>query len=290
VAFAPDGGELASASEDGRAVLWDVTDRTRPVRLGRPLTGHTGWLSSVAFAPDGHTVATASSDKTVILQAVAPPPPRGTRPGGPSERVTDLASAALTKEQLESVLAACQNLEAVPGTGNCRETLDKTVASASSATSSPSGEEFAQGMSCTPEAPGCLDVGVTEDGEVFLRIRDQRLDSPGCGENVALCDKGIIVPEEFGTRMIAPDTEPTSTSPTGTGPEPTPTPSEPVETPTPTPTSETTPAPTPTPSEPVETPTPTPTSETTPESAPSRGEPAETDNPMPPTAPEPSGP
>jgi WD40 repeat protein len=48
-------------------ILWDLTDRTRPTRLGQPLTGHTRLVDSVAFAPDGRTLATASADTTVIL-------------------------------------------------------------------------------------------------------------------------------------------------------------------------------------------------------------------------------
>jgi WD40 repeat protein len=48
-------------------LLWDVTDPTRPRRLGDPLTGHTNGVTAVAFAPDGHTLATASDDQTVLM-------------------------------------------------------------------------------------------------------------------------------------------------------------------------------------------------------------------------------
>src|SRR5207342_1492085 len=67
VAFAPDGHTLATASNDQTVLLWDVTDPTRPRRLGDPLPGHTVAVSAVAFAPDGHTLATASNDQTVLL-------------------------------------------------------------------------------------------------------------------------------------------------------------------------------------------------------------------------------
>jgi WD40 repeat protein len=67
VAFAPDGHTLATASADRTVLLWDLTTREQPRRLGPPLTGHTSSVVSVAFAPDGHTLATASYDRTVLL-------------------------------------------------------------------------------------------------------------------------------------------------------------------------------------------------------------------------------
>ena len=63
----PDGHTLATASVDQTVLLWDLTDLTRPRRLGDPLTGHTDGVNGVAFAPDGHTLATASGDQTVLL-------------------------------------------------------------------------------------------------------------------------------------------------------------------------------------------------------------------------------
>jgi WD40 repeat protein len=48
-------------------LLLDLTDLTRPRRLGDPLTGHTDDVYVVAFARDGHTLATASGDQTVLL-------------------------------------------------------------------------------------------------------------------------------------------------------------------------------------------------------------------------------
>jgi WD40 repeat protein len=71
VAFAPDGHTLATGSFDRTVILWDVSDRAHPRRLGQPLTGHSGTVFSVAFAPDGHTLATGSADRTVILWDVS---------------------------------------------------------------------------------------------------------------------------------------------------------------------------------------------------------------------------
>ncbi len=64
VAFSPDGSTLASASQDGTIILWDVKTRRR---LGTPLAGHTDAVWGVAFSPDGGTLASASQDGTVIL-------------------------------------------------------------------------------------------------------------------------------------------------------------------------------------------------------------------------------
>ncbi len=89
VAVSPDGDTLATGSDDGTVILWDVTDRTRPHRRGT-LTGHKDSLGhkdsvwSVAFTPDGDILVTGSDDGTVILWDVtdrANPRPRGTLTG-----------------------------------------------------------------------------------------------------------------------------------------------------------------------------------------------------------------
>jgi WD40 repeat protein len=71
VAFAPDGRTLASTSDDGTVILWDLADRAQPRRLGQPLTGHTGQVGPVAFAPDRRTLATAGDDGLVVLWDLA---------------------------------------------------------------------------------------------------------------------------------------------------------------------------------------------------------------------------
>jgi WD40 repeat protein len=50
VTLSADGRTLATAGHDGTIVLWDVSDRERPVRLGDPLVGHNRTsVYSVAF-------------------------------------------------------------------------------------------------------------------------------------------------------------------------------------------------------------------------------------------------
>jgi WD40 repeat protein len=55
--FAPDGGRILTASEDGTAGLWD--------RDGKPLAtlqGHIDTVNSAVFAPDGGRILTASGN------------------------------------------------------------------------------------------------------------------------------------------------------------------------------------------------------------------------------------
>ena len=54
MAFAPDGHTLATASDDQTVLLWDLTDPTRPRRVGDPLIGQTDAVIGVAFAGRAH--------------------------------------------------------------------------------------------------------------------------------------------------------------------------------------------------------------------------------------------
>ncbi|MCE0447277.1 WD40 repeat domain-containing protein [Streptomyces tricolor] len=58
IAFSPDGSRVATGSVDGALVLWDVTDRSRPRRIGPALySRRIGFPLSMLFLPGGRTLA-----------------------------------------------------------------------------------------------------------------------------------------------------------------------------------------------------------------------------------------
>ncbi|WP_186777737.1 nSTAND1 domain-containing NTPase [Streptomyces salinarius] len=82
LAFSPDGHTLATAHDDRTIQLWDTGDPSHPRRLGKPLTGHTGYVNTLAFSPDGHTLASGGADDAVRLWNVTDPA-HATRLGAP---------------------------------------------------------------------------------------------------------------------------------------------------------------------------------------------------------------
>jgi WD40 repeat protein len=58
--FAPDGGQLVTASNDGTGRVWDAQTGAALFVL----RGHTGPVRFAAFSPDGHYVVTTSTDQT----------------------------------------------------------------------------------------------------------------------------------------------------------------------------------------------------------------------------------
>ncbi|MFE9578041.1 TIR domain-containing protein [Nocardia sp. NPDC006044] len=66
VALSSDGKTLATGGPDRTVSLWDVGDRRHPRRLGAPLTGLDGVVSTLAFAPDGTRLAAGSYQNTLV--------------------------------------------------------------------------------------------------------------------------------------------------------------------------------------------------------------------------------
>ena len=66
VAIGPGGTEVATASTDGTARIWDAVAGV----LRAPLFGHTNFVRTVDFSPDGQSVVTASVDGTARTWAL----------------------------------------------------------------------------------------------------------------------------------------------------------------------------------------------------------------------------
>ncbi|WP_256793227.1 BTAD domain-containing putative transcriptional regulator [Terrabacter sp. Ter38] len=62
MAFSPDGSALASGSDDGSVVEWDVATGQRRATFA----GHDGRVNGVAFSPDGQSLVSAATDGRVV--------------------------------------------------------------------------------------------------------------------------------------------------------------------------------------------------------------------------------
>ena len=68
VTYSPDGANIATASMDGTAILWKVdSDNPSRAHVRYVLQGHDKAVFGVAFSPDGSRLATSSYDKTVKI-------------------------------------------------------------------------------------------------------------------------------------------------------------------------------------------------------------------------------
>ncbi|GAA1678265.1 hypothetical protein GCM10009733_088940 [Nonomuraea maheshkhaliensis] len=74
LAFGPGGRILAGTTGSEHIQLWNVATRRA---MGRPLTGHTGLITSAAFNSDGSVLATAGQDATIRLWDVRARRPLG---------------------------------------------------------------------------------------------------------------------------------------------------------------------------------------------------------------------
>lgn len=66
LAFSPDGGKLASSSDDNTVRIWDV-QAADPAANPQVLSGHTGDVFALAFSPNNRWLASGSEDHTVLL-------------------------------------------------------------------------------------------------------------------------------------------------------------------------------------------------------------------------------
>jgi len=98
IRFSPDGGLVATACKDGKVRLWSVADG-RP--RGSPLS-HADWVNSVEFSPDGRWLVSASDDNTAQVWAV----PSGQKSGEPMRHARWVKHASFSPDGRRIVTAS----------------------------------------------------------------------------------------------------------------------------------------------------------------------------------------
>jgi WD40 repeat protein len=104
VVFSSDGRTLATKGGDGTVILWDLSDRAAPRRLGERLgepSNFDEWVAPAALSSDGRTLATNGGDGTVSLWDLsdrATPRRLGERLGEPLTNPGGLIAVALSSD------------------------------------------------------------------------------------------------------------------------------------------------------------------------------------------------
>ena len=103
VAFSPDGNTIATGSNDGTVMVWDV--ETRMVR--HRLTGDTRVTLSVSFSPDGGTLASAGSDGIKLWNPMTGALRRTVDGSGPVTSVAISSTGELLAGRLDGTAILC---------------------------------------------------------------------------------------------------------------------------------------------------------------------------------------
>jgi WD40 repeat protein len=88
LAFSPDGGTLASSSDDHTIRLLQTKET---YTVAQPLVGHTNYVTSVAFSPNGRLIASGSADGTVRVWDRVTGQPHGAPLSGHTGWVTSVS-------------------------------------------------------------------------------------------------------------------------------------------------------------------------------------------------------
>ena len=75
IAFSPSGKTLAAGSDDGKILLWSVSELARPTPLNTLSTGRSNRVSSLSFTADGRTLASGQNDAVTLWDTTDPTHP-----------------------------------------------------------------------------------------------------------------------------------------------------------------------------------------------------------------------